>query len=168
MVQPLHSLFFRSRSEDMLKASTSSTLASGLKKSKALSGLLLLFTSGCLLWYRNLFSWCSMTFDGNKSGELFDAAPLIGMLSLNAVRLSSKKKKKKNNLLQQISNIVDGHNDFPIWIRAFYGNHIYQQNFTQEPELYGQVDFPRLRQGHLRGQFWSVYVEWYVISISQN
>lgn len=55
--------------------------------------------------------------------------------------------------------MIDGHNDFPIWIRAFYGNHIYQKNFTQEPELYGQVDFPRLRQGHLRGQFWSVYVE---------
>lgn len=56
----------------------------------------------------------------------------------------------------------DGHNDFPIWIRAFYGNHIYQKNFTQEPELYGQVDFPRLGKGRLRGQFWSVYVEWYV------
>ncbi|KAI1457507.1 membrane dipeptidase-domain-containing protein [Annulohypoxylon moriforme] len=55
--------------------------------------------------------------------------------------------------------LIDGHNDFPIWIRAFYQNHIYQQNFTQESELFGQVDFPRLRQGRLRGQFWSVYVE---------
>ncbi|KAF2259668.1 renal dipeptidase [Lojkania enalia] len=53
----------------------------------------------------------------------------------------------------------DGHNDFPIWIRAFYQNHIYQQNFTQESELFGQVDFPRLREGRIGGQFWSVYVE---------
>ncbi|RWA06390.1 hypothetical protein EKO27_g8721 [Xylaria grammica] len=53
----------------------------------------------------------------------------------------------------------DGHNDFPIWIRAFYQNHIYQNNFTGKVELYGQVDFPRLRQGRSRGQFWSVYVE---------
>ena len=26
----------------------------------------------------------------------------------------------------------------------------------------GQVDFPRLRQGRLNGQFWSVYVPWCV------
>ncbi|KAF1950200.1 membrane dipeptidase GliJ [Byssothecium circinans] len=55
--------------------------------------------------------------------------------------------------------LIDGHNDFPIWIRAFYHNHLYQDNFTQPTELYGQVDFPRLRKGKLRGQFWSVYVE---------
>ncbi|KAF2789625.1 hypothetical protein K505DRAFT_410226 [Melanomma pulvis-pyrius CBS 109.77] len=55
--------------------------------------------------------------------------------------------------------LIDGHNDFPIWIRAFYQNHIYQRNFTPESELYGQVDLPRLRQGRLGGQFWSVYVE---------
>ncbi|KAI0114677.1 membrane dipeptidase-domain-containing protein [Hypoxylon sp. NC0597] len=55
--------------------------------------------------------------------------------------------------------LIDGHNDFAIWIRAFYHNHIYAKNFTSSEELYGQVDFPRLRQGLLRGQFWSVYVE---------
>ncbi|OTA92438.1 hypothetical protein M434DRAFT_387238 [Hypoxylon sp. CO27-5] len=55
--------------------------------------------------------------------------------------------------------LIDGHNDFAIWIRAFYHNHIYAKNFTSSKELYGQVDFPRLKQGRLRGQFWSVYVE---------
>ncbi|KAH8887195.1 hypothetical protein GQ53DRAFT_844413 [Thozetella sp. PMI_491] len=64
-----------------------------------------------------------------------------------------------SNELFDVAPLVDGHNDFPIWIRAFYQNHIYQRNFTEAPELYGQVDFPRLRQGRLRGQFWSVYVE---------
>jgi len=57
----------------------------------------------------------------------------------------------------------DGHNDFPIWIRAFYQNHIYQQNFSDGQNLFGQVDFRRLREGKIRGQFWSVYVEWYVL-----
>jgi membrane dipeptidase len=55
--------------------------------------------------------------------------------------------------------LIDGHNDFPIWIRAFYQNHIYQDNFTDAQELFGQVDFPRLQNGRVRGQFWSVYVE---------
>ncbi|QYS97968.1 Dipeptidase [Trichoderma simmonsii] len=59
----------------------------------------------------------------------------------------------------RLAPLIDGHNDFAIWIRAFYQNHIYQQNFSGEIPLYGQVDFPRLRRGGLRGQFWSVYVE---------
>ncbi|KAK8119942.1 uncharacterized protein PG998_004568 [Apiospora kogelbergensis] len=59
----------------------------------------------------------------------------------------------------QLSPLIDGHNDFLIWIRAFYQNHIYQKNFTQDNPLYGQVDFPRLREGRLGAQFWSAYVE---------
>ncbi|KAF4211442.1 hypothetical protein CNMCM8980_008020 [Aspergillus fumigatiaffinis] len=31
--------------------------------------------------------------------------------------------------------LTDGHNDFPIWIRAFYHNHIYQDNFTDQIRL---------------------------------
>ncbi|KAK4464491.1 renal dipeptidase family [Cladorrhinum samala] len=56
------------------------------------------------------------------------------------------------------SPLIDSHNDFAIWIRAFYHNHIYAPNFTSPP-LYGQVDFPRLKEGRLSAQFWSVYVE---------
>ncbi|OCL06613.1 hypothetical protein AOQ84DRAFT_398913 [Glonium stellatum] len=52
-----------------------------------------------------------------------------------------------------------GHNDFPIWIRAFYHNRLYQRNFSGFQDLYGQVDFPRLLKGRSRGQFWSVYIE---------
>ncbi|KAH7048232.1 renal dipeptidase [Macrophomina phaseolina] len=55
--------------------------------------------------------------------------------------------------------LVDGHNDFPIYIRAFYHNHIYGRNFSDALPLAGQVDFPRLREGRLGAQFWSVYVE---------
>ncbi|MCJ1330996.1 hypothetical protein MMC10_007683 [Thelotrema lepadinum] len=54
--------------------------------------------------------------------------------------------------------LIDTHNDFPIWIRAFYQNDIYQKNFTNTSELFGMTDFPRLQQGGVRGQFWSVYV----------
>src|ERR1700710_682294 len=62
--------------------------------------------------------------------------------------------------------LIDGHNDFAIWTRAFYHNHIYEENFTLTSEIYGQVDFPRLKEGRLGGQFWSVYVEWWVTTKS--
>jgi membrane dipeptidase len=55
--------------------------------------------------------------------------------------------------------LIDTHNDFPIWIRAFYKNDIYQPGFTNTSKIYGMVDFPRLREGGVRGQFWSVYVD---------
>ncbi|KAK7519254.1 renal dipeptidase [Phyllosticta citriasiana] len=55
--------------------------------------------------------------------------------------------------------LIDGHNDFPIYIRAFYYNRIYGKNFSETEELVGQVDFPRLQHSGLRAQFWSAYVE---------
>ena len=58
----------------------------------------------------------------------------------------------------------DGHNDFAEFIRSYYNNHIYQSNFSDKIELPGQVDFPRLEKGRVRGQFWSVYVAWYVFT----
>ncbi|KAB8224444.1 membrane dipeptidase-domain-containing protein [Aspergillus novoparasiticus] len=72
-----------------------------------------------------------------------------------------RKNLQKSPLEQVLTRVplTDGHNDFAIWTRAFYQNHIYQANFTDHDELYGQVDFPRLRKGRLGAQFWSVYVE---------
>jgi len=51
--------------------------------------------------------------------------------------------------------LTDGHNDFAIWLRVFHGNHI---DFNASSTIDGMVDFPRLRQGRLGAQFWSVYV----------
>lgn len=56
---------------------------------------------------------------------------------------------------------LDGHDDFAIFIRSAFGNHIYQENFTEPFENGGlpmHVDLPRLRQGLNGGAFWSVYV----------
>jgi hypothetical protein len=82
--------------------------------------------------------------------DIFQGAPLIGELKSCAEHRS----------YADLSRKQDGHNDFAIWIRAFYQNHIYQSNFTATSKLYGQVDFPRLHLGRVRGQFWSVYIEW--------
>lgn len=56
---------------------------------------------------------------------------------------------------------IDGHDDFPIFIREFYHNHIYDSNFTESfihGNLSGHVDLPRLKKGYVGGTFWSVFV----------
>lgn len=45
-------------------------------------------------------------------------------------------------------------------IRYFYGNRIYDENFTQpflQGDLPGHVDLHRLRQGQSGGAFWSLF-----------
>lgn len=54
----------------------------------------------------------------------------------------------------------DGHDDLPIFIRGFYKNHIYGDEFKtlfEEGGMPGHVDIPRLREGHNGGAFWSVF-----------
>ncbi|MCJ1401068.1 hypothetical protein MMC11_004280 [Xylographa trunciseda] len=81
---------------------------------------------------------------------LFSAFNVVVCLSTAQIPLDPV-----NEVLKRVP-LIDGHNDFPIWIRAFYQNKIY--NFTETSSIDGQVDFPRLRKGRLRGQFWSTYV----------
>ncbi|KAJ5159401.1 dipeptidase [Penicillium canariense] len=57
--------------------------------------------------------------------------------------------------------LIDGHDDFPIQIRARFHNHINSPNFTdsfRHGTLPGHVDLPRLKKGQVGGTFWSVYV----------
>ncbi|CAI7594207.1 unnamed protein product [Penicillium bialowiezense] len=57
--------------------------------------------------------------------------------------------------------LIDGHDDFPIYVREVFQNHIYDNNFTEafvNGGLAGHVDIPRLRQGRVGGSFWSVFV----------
>ncbi|VBB75966.1 Putative dipeptidase 1 precursor [Podospora comata] len=56
--------------------------------------------------------------------------------------------------------LIDGHNDLAILLRAYYNNHIYDDNFTKpftKGGLTGHVDIPRLRAGMNGGAFWSVF-----------
>ncbi len=55
---------------------------------------------------------------------------------------------------------IDGHNDFPIRVRASYGSHIYSANFTRDFEeggMLGHVDIPRIKKGMYGGAFWSAW-----------
>jgi len=62
------------------------------------------------------------------------------------------------NRLLRASPVIDGHNDLPWAIReakdAPGDVEAYDLNTTRP----GQTDLPRLRAGHVGGQFWSVYI----------
>ncbi|KAJ5762576.1 uncharacterized protein N7511_005958 [Penicillium nucicola] len=57
--------------------------------------------------------------------------------------------------------LIDGHDDFPIFVREVFHNRINDRNFTDafvNGTLPGHVDIPRLKQGRVGGTFWSVFV----------
>ena len=58
--------------------------------------------------------------------------------------------------------LIDGHNDAPIQYRMRVAGHIDQLDFAGDLAAVGdrpmQTDIPRLREGGVGGQFWSVYI----------
>ncbi|KAK8865714.1 hypothetical protein IAR55_000859 [Kwoniella newhampshirensis] len=52
--------------------------------------------------------------------------------------------------------VIDGHIDLPEVPRNFYKNNV--SAFDLNEKTIGHVDIPRIRQGHLGGFFWSIYV----------
>ncbi|KAK0758705.1 hypothetical protein N5P37_009104 [Trichoderma harzianum] len=56
--------------------------------------------------------------------------------------------------------LIDGHVDFPLVLRGYYGNHLDGDSFTgpfEDGTLKGHVDLARLRAGRAGGAFWSVF-----------
>ena len=57
--------------------------------------------------------------------------------------------------------LIDGHNDFAEALHEKFGNKLWSTDLTGTPDspiTKLQTDIKRLRQGHLGGQFWSVWV----------
>ncbi|WBW73269.1 dipeptidyl peptidase [Schizosaccharomyces osmophilus] len=52
--------------------------------------------------------------------------------------------------------LIDGHNDFPTFIRENYDNKLADRDLHHAT---GHTDIQRLRSGHVGGQFWSGFVE---------
>jgi membrane dipeptidase len=83
--------------------------------------------------------------------KILSKTPLIGM----GLRASAHTSCETDNVYYS-----DGHDDFPILVRALYGGHIYQDSFKtpfEEGGLRQHVDLPRLRSGQNGGAFWSVF-----------
>ena len=53
--------------------------------------------------------------------------------------------------------VIDGHNDLP-WEMREKVRYDFDQRDIAKPQPMMMTDIPRLRQGHVGGQFWSVYV----------
>ena len=53
--------------------------------------------------------------------------------------------------------VIDGHNDLP-WEMREKVHYDFDQRDIARPQPVMMTDIPRLRQGHVGGQFWSVYV----------
>lgn len=53
--------------------------------------------------------------------------------------------------------VIDGHNDLP-WEMREKVHYDFEQRDIAKPQPMMMTDIPRLRQGHVGGQFWSVYV----------
>ena len=62
--------------------------------------------------------------------------------------------------------VIDGHNDFPMGVRDLLKNDVehlhFDQDLTQEEPWASywanHIDLPRMRTGHMGGQFWSAYI----------
>lgn len=101
--------------------------------------------------------WSRMELWWRRSLQVTLVFTFIGfliILHLDPVSLVSQK--SLTDKVLEIVPLTDGHKDFPIWLRVFYHNQIY--DFNSSSLIDGQVDFPRLREGRLGAQFWSVYV----------
>jgi membrane dipeptidase len=98
-------------------------------------------------------------------GALLLAALLAGTALARAQDMAHKAPdpallERARKLLERVP-LVDGHNDLPWEYRKRYQNHMDKIDLRAgtaklDPPLH--TDIPRLRQGGLGGQFWSVYI----------
>ena len=62
------------------------------------------------------------------------------------------------NALLAHTPLIDGHNDLPWVIREDSTHPRDVAAYDLRGHVHGMTDFPRIRTGHLAGQFWSIYI----------
>lgn len=81
----------------------------------------------------------------------------FGLPSPSSLQSEENKKHSLHHRAERILKahpLIDGHEDFLISLRARYNNHLYSTNFTKLFEkggLQGQLDVPRIKEGHYGG-----------------
>jgi membrane dipeptidase len=92
--------------------------------------------------------------------RLTTAAFALLLLAVSAYAQTDAVAARVDRILREVP-LIDGHNDLPEQYEDRVKDHIAQIDIAQDqskltPPLH--TDIPRLRQGRLGGQFWSVYV----------
>jgi membrane dipeptidase len=91
------------------------------------------------------------------------AALVAGAMAALSVAAGAAGQGPRNSLetrartLMTQAPVVDGHNDLPWEMREKVG-YDFDRRDIASPQPAMMTDIPRLRQGHVGGQFWSVYV----------
>ena len=84
----------------------------------------------------------------------------VVLLLLLATAAFAQTGTRVDRILKEVP-LIDGHNDLPWEYRQRVQNHLAQIDIRQDQSKLAKplhTDIPRLRQGHVGGQFWSVYV----------
>ncbi|MGD9965843.1 MAG: dipeptidase [Hyphomonadaceae bacterium] len=89
------------------------------------------------------------------------ALALIAAPSLAAAQAPTRAELARVDRILRRTPLIDGHNDVPWTIRSDHGNDLAAVDLSADtrrltPAMH--TDIPRLRQGRLGAQFWSVYV----------
>jgi membrane dipeptidase len=97
------------------------------------------------------------------SGNRWASMSGLGLLSLLVVAVGSADERRPvvvtdaARRIHASSFVLDGHNDLPWALRSDFSSSFEKADLsTHVPKL--QTDIPRLRQGNVGAQFWSVYV----------
>jgi membrane dipeptidase len=94
------------------------------------------------------------------------APALFGTLLLAGTALAASSDEQRIERILAQTPLIDGHNDLPWEIRTRFGSDLSKVDLSKStlelPAPEGSpplmTDIPRLRAGHVGGQFWSVYI----------
>ena len=86
------------------------------------------------------------------------AALPVGHLAAQAAPISDAEALRRANVLLAHTPLIDGHNDLPWVIREDSLHPRDVAAYDIRGHVHGMTDFPRMRAGHLAGQFWSIYI----------
>jgi membrane dipeptidase len=87
---------------------------------------------------------------------------VLAALAVTATSLAAATPEQTANAVLAKTPIIDGHNDTPEQLRELFGNDFSKFDLNaMPPEAVAKThtDIPKLRMGHVGGQFWSVWVD---------
>src|SRR5687768_222842 len=85
-------------------------------------------------------------------------AALLGTILIGITAVNSQDLVSRARAIHKQSPLIDGHNDYPWALRGLDPGRDFSKAEISQPVPSLMTDIPRLRQGGVGGQFWSVYV----------